>query len=159
MKRILTIALLSVTVTSLALSQKKVEKTNPNSKVEQEVKQVMADLGKALVARDVAMVERLLADDFTFTQPSSNVTDKARMVEIVKTGSFIYESVEILESKVRIYGQTAVVNGRFNVVGGSNGQSESRQIRFTSVYVKQKGRWQIVALQSNFIPAPSQGSK
>jgi ketosteroid isomerase-like protein len=153
------IALLAVMAASLALSQSKAAKVIEPGKAEREAKQVMADLGKALVARDVAMIERLLADDFTFTQPSSNVTDKARMVEIVKTGSFIYESIEILESKVRIYGGTAVVNGRFNVVGGTNGQSESRQIRFTSVYVKQKGRWQIVALQSNFIPPPSQGSK
>jgi len=69
-----------------------------------------------------------------------------------KSGSFHYESREISDLKVRVYGKnTAVVTGRSVQKGTENGKDYSGDYLFTRVYVKQNGHWLTVALQTTLI--------
>jgi len=47
--------------------------------------------------------------------------------------------------QVRVYGNTAVETGRSTMIGQDKGQTVSRDTRFTQVWVKQQGRWRVVA--------------
>lgn len=75
----------------------------------------------------------------------------SEIVQGFKSGSFHYDSREISELTVRVYGSTAVVTGRSNQKGQENGKDYSGDYRFTRVYSKQGGRWQTVALQTTLI--------
>jgi hypothetical protein len=56
---------------------------------------------------------------------------------------------------VRLYGDTAVVTGRYqNVVCTPQGEQPPKHARFIRVYVRRSGRWQNVAHQATGIPAP-----
>ncbi|MSQ06014.1 MAG: nuclear transport factor 2 family protein [Dehalococcoidia bacterium] len=50
-----------------------------------------------------------------------------------------------------MYGSTAVVNGTNTMGTGPRGGERSFRIRFIDVYVKRRGRWQMVAWQATQI--------
>jgi ketosteroid isomerase-like protein len=46
---------------------------------------------------------------------------------------------------VRVYGDAAVATGRTRASGRSHGQDVTVVLRFTDVFVRRGGRWQVVA--------------
>ena len=73
---------------------------------------------------------------------------KSDILKGFASGAFHYESRQIWDLKVRVYGDTAVVTGRSAQKGAENGKNYSGDYWFTRVYVKQNGRWLTVALQT-----------
>jgi len=53
--------------------------------------------------------------------------------------------------RVKVYGKTAVVTGRFVAKGQSKGKPFTFTERYTGVFVKRDGRWQLVAEHANEI--------
>ena len=51
---------------------------------------------------------------------------------------------------VRVYGPTAVLTGSADMV--LRGQPDTIRLRYTLVYAKRDGRWQMVAWQSTRLP-------
>lgn len=107
---------------------------------------------QAVLHGDVDALDRMTSDDYTFITLRGEIRTKSEILEGFKSGSFHYESREISDLKVRIYGNnTAVVTGRSLQEGSENGKDYSGDYRFTRVYVKQNGRWLTVALQTTLI--------
>ena len=89
----------------------------------------------------------IIGDDYVFTNQDALVRTKAQMVSAYESGSIKYESLKLDEIKVCPYGDTAVVTGRSTVKAQDNGKDISGQFRYTRVYVKRQGKWQLVATQ------------
>jgi ketosteroid isomerase-like protein len=120
--------------------------------VEETLMQMEKDLSQAFVKGDPAVVERMEAAEFVGTAPDGKVGDKAQDMSDVKTGKMKAESAEPDEMKVHVYGNAAVVTGRMTVKGGQyDGQDISGQYRFTDTWVKNKGKWQVVASQATVL--------
>jgi len=151
MKRILVLAALAIAASSIALGQTTADKSAPVGKLEQELIKLENDRAQAAVRADTAFLEEHTADDYTFITPRGVLTTKAQMLAAFKSGETKLQSYDLDDLKVRIYGDTAVVNGRSTQKGQAQGQDATGQYRFTRVYVKQSGRWQSVALQSTRI--------
>ncbi len=64
------------------------------------------------------------------------------------SGTREWESAESDQYQVRLYGETAVLIGRWRAKGVNAGQAFDYAARFTAVYVKRDGYWQLVADQS-----------
>jgi ketosteroid isomerase-like protein len=103
---------------------------------------------------DAALLRRLLASEFTFTDPAGHVEDaKAYMSSLGSDDAASapkIESIENKDTKLHVYGGTAVVSGQ-TVARGNKGFREST--RFLRVYVNRDGRWQMVAGQDTHSPA------
>jgi len=56
-----------------------------------------------------------------------------------------FQSITTDDVQVRVYGNTAVETGRSTMIGQDKGQIVPRDTRFTRVWVKQQGRWRLVA--------------
>jgi len=56
-----------------------------------------------------------------------------------------FQSITTDDVQVRVYGNTAVETGRSIMNGQDKGQTVPRDTRFTRVWVKQQGRWRLVA--------------
>lgn len=160
MKRILAVAVLTFSASSLALTQtpdKKMSQEKPvgekmaASNVEQAVKKLDTERVQALLRSDTTTLERIISDDYTNTNNSGQVLTKAQLMAEVKSGDLKYETIDIDDVQVRVYGDTAVFTGRATVKGARKGEDISGQNRLTRVYVKQQGRWQLVAQQSTRI--------
>jgi ketosteroid isomerase-like protein len=122
-----------------------------DAKTKDEILQLERERNQAILHGDAAALERMTADDYTFITLRGELRTKAEIVRGFKSGSFHYDSREISELNVRVYGSTAVVTGRSNQKGQENGKDYSGDYRFTRVYSKQAGRWQTVALQTTLI--------
>jgi ketosteroid isomerase-like protein len=108
---------------------------------------------RAVIAADTTALSRLLGDDLTYTHSTAWVETKAQFLESVRSGALKYEKMEHSDVQVRVYGDAAVLTGRSDVrVHSPRSGLLQMQIRFTAVYVKRAGRWQMVAWQSTRIP-------
>ncbi len=65
-----------------------------------------------------------------------------------RDGKIHYDTMEISEMAVRVYGDTAVVTARAEVKGSNLGQDFSGPYRFTRVWIRQNGEWKAVSYQA-----------
>jgi len=85
-----------------------------NSKAEKEIRTVMAELEQANLkggAEAAALLDKLIADDFTRIPPNGTALTKAEIMDGWRSGKIKVASLEVSDIKVRIYGHTAVVTG------------------------------------------------
>src|SRR5262245_5764261 len=151
MKRILTIAILAMAIPSLSLAQTSGKKAAPSSKAEQEVVKVSGEIIEAFGHTDIAALDRLLADDYIVTQ-SFGITSKAQLMDAWKSGRLKYTSASDKDRVIRVYGDTAVTTGILTLKGQNPNGDFTSNTRFTAVFVKQQGRWRLVASQLSEIP-------
>jgi len=141
MKRIPFVVGLVVLVFGVAiLAQTKTES------MEQELIKLENEWGEAIVKRDTASFDRLMADDYIgINDGSVFAPTKAQYIEYVKSSKEEMLSFVIDEWKVRVYGDAAVVMARVTMKMQSAGKEMTSQSRFTDTWVKRAGRWQCVA--------------
>jgi len=118
---------------------------------EQAVGQLHNESFQAILRADAAVLERVWADDYSLTNPGGNVMEKAGFIGALKSGDLKFETLDLSDTNVRVYGDAAVVTGRATVKAKGDNQDISEQVRYTSVYVKRQGRWQAVAMQTTRI--------
>lgn len=95
---------------------------------------------------------RLMADDFLKIESDGSVSDRAMTPAKYIPGVRSWEKAQGDEYNVRVYGDTALVIGRWTARGMSHGTRFDYTARFLSVYVKRAGQWQMVAEQSTAMP-------
>ena len=103
---------------------------------------------EAMLKGDVRVLDEILADDLIYTHTTARLDTKASFIDAVKTGKSVYNSLELQFGEVRDLGDTAVVTGLGKFHVGSN----KFELKFTDVYAKRNGAWQMVAWQSTRIP-------
>jgi Domain of unknown function (DUF4440) len=103
---------------------------------------------EAFYRKDVAFIERLLAEEFTATYDDGRIGDKATELALVAAFDQKVESATPDEFAVRVYRDTAVVWFTLRLVGIKEGQRSEMALRYTDVWVVRDGRWQCVSSQS-----------
>jgi ketosteroid isomerase-like protein len=121
------------------------------SNTEQEIMQIEKEMLAALLKGDATPSERYLADSYVFTGPDGVSMGKAQSVEDLKSGNLKLQAASLDNPKVQVYGDTAVVTYSSNDKGTYKGKDISGKTRWTDVFVKQKGRWTIVASHGSFV--------
>lgn len=123
-------------------------------KADQQVLQAEQDRFAAMVKGDRAALEKLLADDLTYTHSTALLESKEQFIKSVTSGNIDYVSIVPSEPdwKVRVNGNIAVVNGVAAVNVVDNGKDRKIRIRFTTVHANRGGAWQLLAWQSTVIP-------
>jgi uncharacterized protein (TIGR02246 family) len=125
---------------------------NSNDADERRILRLEAEGREATIKNDLEANDRLLADDWININPDGSVTTKARLMELIKAGSFKIMSIKNDEVAVRVYGDAAVVTGRSTSErAGQNGEAVARQVRFTRVYVRRQGRWRLATSHNTLI--------
>jgi ketosteroid isomerase-like protein len=116
---------------------------------EGEIRDLEQQRFRAMEHVDVAALNRILSDDLIYTHASGLQQTKAELIGVLGSGDFKYESICADSTRIRIYDQTAVVTGRAAIRIKTGGREQSFKICYLDVYVKQDGRWQMVAWQSS----------
>ena len=103
----------------------------------------------ALVAGDVAGVDLLTADDYTHVETNGGMRDKAQFLALLSTPNFRFVRWTIEENHVRLFGDVAVVSGRYrNVVRTAAGEQPEKHARHLRIWVWREGAWRNVAHQA-----------
>ncbi|MCX7365865.1 MAG: nuclear transport factor 2 family protein [Alphaproteobacteria bacterium] len=119
--------------------------------------QTIIDLDKkrmhAMAAKDIATLEAVLADDLIYTHSSARLDTKKSLIGGMTSGSTVYTSVEPSEVKAQDLGDTVVLTGIAQIKVVSGGTPNAFGVRFTDVYARRGGSWQMVTWQSTRLPA------
>jgi len=99
---------------------------------------------QAQIGADAAALDRLYAEDFIGIGPSGTVRTKAQVIADFKSGSLRFQSITTDDVQWRVYRDTAVETGRSTMNGEDRSKTVPRDNRFTRVWVKRQGRWQLV---------------
>ena len=99
----------------------------------------------AYVHGNVEPLERLLSDDLTVTMTDMTVLTKAQSIGLLRSGHLKFPRYETSDIRIRVYGDAAVVTGRLQRTRTVNGKNVDDDWRFTKVYVRRSGKWQVVA--------------
>ena len=103
---------------------------------------------KAMIAGDVDALNEILADDLIYTHTTARIDTKSSFIDAISSGRSNYRSIELEDVNVRQFGDTAVVTGHAKFHVGDN----NFEARFTDVYAKRNGAWQMVAWQATRMP-------
>jgi uncharacterized protein (TIGR02246 family) len=145
MRRTRVIAAVALTATSIALGQDQSASRDEGSNVEQTIRQLDNERIQAQIHADAAALDRIYADDFIGVGPSGTVRTKPQVISDFTSGTLKFQSITTDEVQVRVYENTAVETGLSTMVGQDKGKAVPRDTRFTRVWVKQEGRWRLVA--------------
>jgi ketosteroid isomerase-like protein len=118
----------------------------------------------AFEREDADWLEAHLDRSFTLVNSAGKVTTAADEIADLRAGTR-YDLFRNRDSKVRVYGDAAVVTGITRVEGrarGEGGESDARyaiDFRFTDTYARRSSGWVMVASHaSRMDPQPQQGS-
>ena len=115
--------------------------------MEKELLKLENEFARAVTSNNADTLDRLLADDWIIVEPDGSIIDKARFLEVIRSGALSHESMKSTDLKVRVYGNTAVVTGLTTSKGKFMGQDFTSCERATDIFVKQSDRWQCVFTQ------------
>ena len=152
MKQIIAVGLCLVAVSSFAFAQTNPSKAAQNIKVEQEIKKLELEWFDSYVRGDRAAFDLIVADDVVMTYANGKVGNKSEAIAEIKAPADASYSLTSDDVQVRVYGDTAIVTGRVTEKGTFNGRSLNSQSRYTDVWVRRNGRWQVVSAQSTRLP-------
>jgi ketosteroid isomerase-like protein len=114
-----------------------------------ELQQVLA---KAWVSGDRAMVERIIAPEWTSTGPDGRTTTRSDVLaQVFETGVHQVRRLEIDDVNAQVFGDAAVVTGRTHGLGEFDGSAYDVIIRFTDTFVRRDGRWQAIASHASLV--------
>jgi ketosteroid isomerase-like protein len=103
---------------------------------------------EASIRRDADFSQRTLAEDYVAITPLGQVTTKQDTVSARKSGQLRYDTIDVSDMVVRVYGDTAVVTARADVKGHQLGEDFSGPYRYTRVWVRRTGHWLAVSYQA-----------
>ena len=103
---------------------------------------------QAMAAKDLAMLNDILGDDLIYTHSSARLDTKQSLIGNMQSGSTVYTSVEPSDVKAQDLGDVVVLTGVAQIKVVSNGAPNAFGVRFTDVWTKRAGRWQMVAWHS-----------
>jgi ketosteroid isomerase-like protein len=98
------------------------------------------------VRKDVAVIAAVTAEDYVQIDLDGNVRDKAAALRRIESTGIQLRSNSVDQMVVRIFGDTALVTGRSTPKGIIDGK-DFPPIRYSRLYVKRKGHWQVVMFQ------------
>lgn len=107
---------------------------------------------QAMADKDIATLEAVIADDLIYTHSSARLDTKASLIGNMKSGSTVYSSVVPSDVKAQDLGDAVVLTGIAQIKVNSGGKAMAFGVRFTDVYAKRNGKWQMVVWQSTKLP-------
>ena len=102
---------------------------------------------RALMSGDLAVLERILADDYVQYNEAGKAFTKRDVLNNFETGAIRYPSIVSTGRTIRVFGDTAVVHGSETDEVEADGKRSSVRYVYLDVLRKCDGEWKLVASQ------------
>jgi ketosteroid isomerase-like protein len=103
---------------------------------------------RALKEQDYIALEGMYADDYMLVRPDGSVLNKQEVLRDLRSGGLRFHSIELDQTRVRMYGSTAVLTAESQAVTSRDGMESRSHFRLTAVYVQQGPSIKLVHFQS-----------
>lgn len=117
---------------------------------EQAIMQFERDGVSAMLKRDMAVLERGIAKEYT-SVTDGKVDDVKKMMAEFKAGAIQFESATLRDLKAYVFGDAAIATMTGASKGTYMGKPFSNTYRSTDFLTRSDGRWQLVSSQSTTI--------
>jgi len=127
---------------------------NPAS--EEEIRSLEVKLTQQILSGDAAYGSSL-AEDYVLVRDDGTTHTKAEMTArfLARDPANRIESMRPSNLRIRVYGETAVMNFELSWVQVVNGKRIGLSSEMTKVFIKRKGRWYMINNQGTPLPAPA----
>jgi ketosteroid isomerase-like protein len=99
----------------------------------------------AILKKDTAALDRLLAEEFAGVSPTAHYYNKMTAIDEIAGGTYTVESMELDELSVNPYGDVAVAFASQEEKSRYGNVDTSGHYHYTNVWAFKDGRWQAVA--------------
>lgn len=117
--------------------------------VHKEIEGMEQQWRQALVSNNVNEMDRLLADDYIGITSNGTLETKPEALAQRRAGTVRITRLDLSDTHVRVYGDTAVVTSQAQVEGTNGASDISGQYRYTRVYNRRLGQWKIVSFEAS----------
>lgn len=118
-----------------------------------EISRLEAIWNEAHIRGDADALDRLCSEDLAVTVPGMAVMTKAESIGVLRSGRMKFVQYRTSDTRIRVAAGTAVVTGRLERTRSIGGRSVEDDWRFTKVYARRDGRWQVVAFHASVNPS------
>jgi uncharacterized protein (TIGR02246 family) len=129
----------AVTILAMAWSGLSMAQDVKRKDIKNEIFKLSKAYDAAVKAGDAKALEKLFDDDAQVILEDGRLLGKKQYIPFI-TG-IVYESVNLEENSVRVFGDTAVEVGTWTVAGKEGGKPFSVRLRNSTVWVKKGGTW------------------
>ena len=144
---VLALVVIYLLAAPLALGQGEKTGKAKGGNVEQQIEALSDQAIQAQLKGDTSALEKNYADDATIIHSDGTLSTKAQEIENLKSSALKYESIDVRDRKIKVYGNTAVVIALSSFKGTLSGKPFSGDVRSTRIFVKQDGNWKMVLFQ------------
>ena len=144
-RRTLGLALAAATIAGLSLPTPALAQTDDAAVVAAQLEK----LRQAMLTRDKAALEVLMADELTYGHSDRRVMNKTEIIDAISTGKSQFNTITISDQTIRIVGDVAIVRQRFEADAVSNGKPGHPDIRIVLVWQKRPAGWQLLVRQAH----------
>ena len=132
-----------------------------NEKATQEIIEFRNRYIEAEENRDMAYLEKILADDFFALNPQGKLLDKTQQLENLKRPDRTLKVLNPRDTHVQFYGNgdVAILTEHVTVDGQDKGRPFGGEYRFLRVFAKQNGNWKVVLAQGSPMPEQPAAAK
>ena len=123
----------------------------PASGDERAIRAIEQQWDAANLKGDAGALDRIFADTFIMTGDDGKVRNKAEVIGELRVRNIKYRSAKTEELKIMLYGDAAVVSGRWRGSYDYKGKTTDLTERFTNFYVRRGGEWRCVASHGSAI--------
>ncbi len=100
---------------------------------------------------DAEALDKLWAEDLFVTVPDMPVMNKEESLAVWKSGKMKFDIYKTSNIRIKVYGNAAVVTGQLVRIRDSTSKVFEDDWRFTKVYVRRSGRWQVVTWHGSHV--------
>jgi ketosteroid isomerase-like protein len=123
-------------------------KVQEQDRLKQELMQLQRTINEAETKADFAALDRLLTEDYIFTESNGRISDRKQLYEDSKKSEpSTGETINYDDVKLFPYGNSAVMSYLLIVnVRDKDGKENTYRFRCTVTWVRQQKRWRMAAI-------------
>lgn len=151
----LMLALISAILVSA--SPARAESSRDRSDDEQALLEIERQWADAYLSGNADKLAAIFSSDYVQTNTRASVSYKDDEVAELRAGAYRYDKFDMTDMKVQLYGDAAVVTGNMWVkaTDKASGKAMDMRMRVTDTFIRQGGKWQVVASHTTAKPNPT----
>jgi ketosteroid isomerase-like protein len=145
MQRIVVLSLVAAVLIGTARARAAGQKdTESPEEIRKEVLKFEDERNAAILKHDTATLNRMYADEITWTMSNGDLLNKSQVLANIGSGNQLLSTIQHHNRTLHVYGDTVVLTATSSSKERYRGNNITVPRRFTNVYVKRGGQWQLI---------------
>jgi len=127
--------------------------TYAQTAAEMEIRKLEDEQREAFQNKDTAVLFKLFSPNFVVNAPTNRITTLKELMQLMKQGAVDMEKFERITERVTFINDIAIAMGNetLHPTGKMPNAGKTVKRRYTNIWMKNEGSWQLVARQSTII--------